>query len=200
MGALVIYVARNLLFVLAPLALLGLGCVDTTSGDMALIEVRRVQAEAQANGQRLMAIESRQMYLAQQMSLLSGALDTIAKDAAARAEQEAKANDANEARIERLEKVEITRRERERMEAPSRVVERAQDLIDAGHVKVTTKNGRTRLELPADQVEPAAKRMETPHDLEDPWAIPLRRSPAPPSPSAPQAPPKSRRLSDDLGF
>ena len=179
---------RNVVLLVA-LGASGLGCVESTSGDMALIEVRRVQAEAQTNGLRLAAIEARQMYLAQQMSMLSGVLDTIAKNNASRDEASVRENEENEARIERLEKVEVSRRERERVETPGRVVERAQELIDAGHVKVTTKNGRARLEFPPEQADAAPKRPDAPRDLEDPWAPP-RRPPAP----------RKQRLSDDLGF
>ncbi len=188
----VMVVVNRLLLFVSPLVFV-LGCVDQTPGDMALIEVRRVQAENQTNGLRLAAIESRQMYLVQQMSILSGVLDTLAKENAARIERSEKEDDESLARIERLEKIEVARREQERQEAPARTVERAQALLNGGQLKVTTRNGRAQLVFPDAQAGAGdaspPKRPETPRDLEDPWAAP--RKPLPKRP---------KRLSDDLGF
>jgi hypothetical protein len=167
-------VRRLLPFVLA-LGLGASGCVETTSGDMALVEVRKLQAEARLNEARLASIEARQLYVAQQLSLLSGVLGTLAKESEARVDGFERRDDEALARIDRLEKAEIVRRERAAAETPQVVVDKTQALIDSGQVKVTTKNGRTKLDLlPGGTAGPA--RPVSP-DIEDPWAAPVPRKP-----------------------
>lgn len=149
-----------------------MGCMENTSGDMALAQVQRLEAQARMLEGRIGAGEARQMYTAQQLSMMSSMLSSLQKENVAHAEEETRKGDEAVARIDKLERVEIARRERELAETPKNVVDRVQALIDSGKVKVVVKNGHARLELleppPPPQETPA--RPPTSPELEDPWA------------------------------
>jgi len=162
------------------LALASAGCVDNTAGDMALAQVQRLEAQTRMTEARLGADEARQMYVAQQLSMISGVMSSLQKENAARAEEQARKDDEAAQRIDRLEKAEIVRRERAEAEAPRLVVDRAQALIDSGKVKVVVKNGKARLEL-LDATPPPVEmpaRPATSPELEDPWAKNAIKKPA----------------------
>ncbi|MDI1452127.1 hypothetical protein [Polyangium sp. 6x1] len=182
-----------------------LGCVDNTAGDMALAEVQKLRAEARATEARLAALEGRQMYVGQQLSYLAGVIGEVGREAAARAESVSRKQDEVGQNIERLERTAILERERARAAAdsPQAIAARAQAMIEAGQIKATVKNGRTKLEAvegapPASPPVPSSPASPSPTtrslELEDPWAA--QRKP----PASPPVKPGARRMSDDLGF
>ena len=193
------------------------GCMESTSGDMALMEIQKLRAEARATEARLAAMEGRQMYVAQQVSMLGGVIGEVGREAGARAEAFAKKQDEITRQVEQAERAAAAERERARLaaEAPQSILARAQAMIDAGQIKATVKNGKTRLDL-AEGTTPTASGKST--ELEDPWAAqrkpavppapptagsPQGKPPVPPAPPAagsPQGKPAGRRMSDDLGF
>ncbi|WP_170229174.1 hypothetical protein [Polyangium fumosum] len=185
------------------------GCVDNTAGDMALAEVQKLRMEARATEARLAAIEGRQMYVGQQLSYLAGVIGEVGREATARAESVSRKQEEVAQNIERIERAAVTERERARAaaESPQAIAARAQVMIDAGQIKATVKNGRTKLEA-VEGSAPASPPVPSPVptspairsvDLEDPWAA-QRKPTAPASPAAPPVKGTGRRMSDDLGF
>ncbi|HVK68934.1 MAG TPA: hypothetical protein VM694_30970 [Polyangium sp.] len=185
------------------------GCVDNTAGDMALAEVQKLRMEARANEARLAAIEGRQMYVGQQLSYLAGVIGEVGREAAARAESVSRKQEEVAQNIERIERTAVTERERARTaaESPQVIAARAQAMIDAGQIKATVKNGRTKLEA-VEGAAPASPPVPSPvsaspsarsADLEDPWAA-QRKPTAPTAPASPPVKATGRRMSDDLGF
>ncbi|MDC3957019.1 hypothetical protein [Polyangium jinanense] len=181
------------------------GCVENTAGDMALAEVQKLKAETRATEARLAALEGRQMYVGQQLSYLAGVIGEVGREAAAKAELVSRRQDEVAQNLERLERAGIEReRARAAAESPQTIVARAQAMIDAGQIKATVKNGRTKLEA-VEGAAPASPSIPPPSppvaptrslELEDPWAG--QRKPT--APASPPVKPTGRRMSDDLGF
>ncbi|WP_170319273.1 hypothetical protein [Polyangium spumosum] len=192
---------RRLVPLAGALSLACVGCAETTSGDLAMMEIQKLRAEARANEMRLAAIEGRQMYVAQQLSVLAGVIGEVGREAGARAESTARRQDELARHVAQVEQETIAERERARAaaEAPQSIAARAQAMIDGGQIKATVKNGKTKLEVVGGASasaptapSPPSRRLE----LEDPWAA--QRKPT--APASPPVKPPGRRMSDDLGF